>query len=138
VILGTAIAVMAGSNQSTLRATRTPEQERAVSRGIEQANEIEALREAYEKANAEGTTHAETTEATPTTKLRPSAVSGSSGIPFFWNADTRAGCTNAEYGSGWCRASITRQCNATTENQEEEELSQAACNVLREVPETEY
>lgn len=70
------------------------------------------------------------------TKLRPSATSASSGIPSFWNADTRAGCTTAEYGSGWCRASVTRQCNATPENQEEKELSQAACSVLREVPAT--
>lgn len=70
------------------------------------------------------------------TKLRPSAVSAHSGIPSFWNADTRAHCTTAQYGSGWCRASVTQQCNATPENQEEKELSEAACSVLREVPAT--
>jgi hypothetical protein len=81
-----------------------------------------------------GGTSTTRTSAT-TTKPRLSAISGSSGIPSFWNADTRAHCTTAEYGSGWCRASVTRQCNATPENQEEKELSEAACDVLREVPE---
>lgn len=83
-----------------------------------------------------GSGKSSSTKAAPTTKLRPSAISAHSGIPSFWNADTRAGCTGAQYGSGWCRASITRQCNATPENQEEKELSEAACEGLREVPAT--
>jgi hypothetical protein len=56
-ILGTAIAVMASGNQSPSRATRTPEQERALSRGLEQAKEIEAKIKADEKTNTEEAEH---------------------------------------------------------------------------------
>jgi hypothetical protein len=56
-ILGTAIAVMANGNQSTPRVTRTPEQEQAAARAIEQAKEIEAKIKADEKTNAEEAEH---------------------------------------------------------------------------------
>jgi hypothetical protein len=53
-ILASAMAVLANGGQPTSRAGRTPEQERAASRGIAQAKEVEGEVRAMEDANAEG------------------------------------------------------------------------------------
>ncbi len=53
-VLAGAIAVIASGSRSTSRAARTPAQERAASRGIAQAKEMEGEVRAMEDANAEG------------------------------------------------------------------------------------